>query len=76
MQPMRKNKRKKRKKRNLRTPGDETEDDIQRQPYTKLDMEKGGPGNPTAIPSGLQGVSQYGDMYLAWVKKNCKFARS
>jgi len=76
MHPTRRKHKKRRKKRDLRTPGDETEYDVQRRPYTKLDMEKGGPANPTAIPSGLQGVSQHGDKYLAWVMKHCKFARS
>jgi hypothetical protein len=35
---------------------------------------KGNPENPEAIPGGLKDASELGA--IAWVRKNCKFARS
>lgn len=62
-------------KRDVRVPGDRGEDEPQRDNYTQLHYDKGGPGNPYAIPSSLRGISQHEEAYVAWVLANCKFAK-
>jgi hypothetical protein len=69
---------KRRRRQRTETEKDRLESDPRR-PETKwMDAQKqlGGPSNPTAIPGGLSGASEFPEATIAWVIRNCKFARS
>ena len=69
-------KRKRRRGRAL-TEKDRLESDQRRPETAWMDTQRqlGGPGNPMAIPGGLSGASEFPESTIAWVVRNCKFAR-
>lgn len=52
-----------------------TEQDLPSNEYLGLvEDSEGGPDNPEGIPDGLRDISEMDA--IAWVMKNCKFARN
>jgi hypothetical protein len=69
--------RNRRKKLRTRTEQDRLEGDLPRPEYVWMNSVNGtgGPNNPAGIPAGLHGISANPDETIAWVSKNCKFAK-